>query len=107
MGIKFYKVIITPIAYKEISKIYEYIAEELYATKAAQNLMQKVEKHIQVLRYSPRMYPKIRKIDNLRRRYRRIVINNYIILYTIDEQKKIVFISHMYYGGKNYIDNEF
>lgn len=107
MSIKFYKIIITPIAYREINKIYEYITEELYAGKAAQKLMKRVEKQIQSLKYYPRMYPKIRKIDNLKRRYRRIVINNYVILYTIDEKKKIVFISNMYYGGKNYIDSEF
>lgn len=30
-----YKVIITPTAYKEISKIYDYLVEDLFATKAA------------------------------------------------------------------------
>ena len=38
MDIK-YKVIITPTAYKEINKIYDYISEDLYAEKAAHNLM--------------------------------------------------------------------
>ena len=31
---------------------------------------------------------------------------NYVILYTIDESNDTVFISHMYYGGTNYINNE-
>ena len=34
-----YKVIITPAAFKEINKIYDYILEELYAEKAAKDLM--------------------------------------------------------------------
>ena len=34
-----YKVIITPTALKEINKIYDYILEELYAEKAAKDLM--------------------------------------------------------------------
>ncbi len=38
MDIK-YKVIITPTAYKEINKIYDYISEDLYAKKAAKDLM--------------------------------------------------------------------
>ena len=38
MNIK-YKIIITPTAYKEINKIYNYILEDLYAEKAAKDLM--------------------------------------------------------------------
>ncbi len=34
-----YKVILTPSAYKEINRIYDYILEDLYAEKAAKNLM--------------------------------------------------------------------
>ena len=44
MDIK-YKVIITPTAYKEINRIYDYILIDLYAEKAAKNLMRKVENH--------------------------------------------------------------
>ena len=33
-----------------------------------------------------------------------MVINNYVILYSIDEPEKIVFIAHIYYSGRNYID---
>ncbi|MCI8411748.1 MAG: type II toxin-antitoxin system RelE/ParE family toxin [Clostridia bacterium] len=88
-----------------MNKIYNYINEELYAENAAKNLMKKVEDEVQRLKYSPKIHAKIEKIDELKRNYRKIVINNYIILYTIDEKNHIVFISHMYYGGKNYIYN--
>lgn len=100
-----YKVIITPTAYKEINKIYDYIKEELYAENAAKNLMKKVEEEVQRLKYAPKIHTEIEKEDELKRIYRRIVIKNYIILYTIDEENNVVFISHMYYGGRNYIDN--
>ncbi len=100
-----YKVIITPTAYKEINKIYDYITEELYAENAAKRLMKKVEEEVQRLKYAPQIYTEIEKYDELKRNYRRIVINNYVILYTIDEENKIVFVSHMYYGRRNYIDN--
>ncbi len=100
-----YKVIITPTAYKEINKIYDYITEELCAENAAKRLMEKVEQEVQRLKHAPQIYTKIEKIDELKRNYRRIVINNYTILYTIDEENKTVFVSHMYYGRRNYIDN--
>lgn len=100
-----YKVIITSTAYREINKIYDYITEELYAKNAANDLMEKVEEEVQRLKYAPKIHTEIEKIDELKRYYRRIVIKNYIILYTIDEEKNVVFISHMYYGGRNYIDD--
>ena len=103
MDIK-YKIIITPTAYKEINRIYDYILEDLYAEKAAKNLMRKVEKSIKSLKHSPKMYAEIEKIDELKRKYRRIVIKNFIILYTIDEDNEVVYVSHMFYGGRNYLE---
>lgn len=100
-----YKVIITPTAYKEINEIYDYITEELYAENAAKDLMLKVEKEVQKLKYAPKIHTEIEELDELDRTYRRMIINNYIILYTIDEGKRVIFISHMYYSGRNYIDN--
>lgn len=102
-----YKVIITPTAIKEISRIYEYISENLYAEKAAKNLMKQVEEEVQKLKYAPKIHTKIEKLDELQRSYRRIVIKNYVILYTIDENTEAVYISHMYYAKRNYIDYPF
>lgn len=99
-----YKVIITPTAYKEISKIYDYLVENLFATKAANNLMNKIEHEVQKLKYNPKIYTKIQKFDEVERVYRRLVINNYVILYTIDENSQTVFIAHIYYGGMNYMN---
>lgn len=104
MDIKKYKVIITPTAYNEINNIYDYITINLYAEEAAKNLMKKVEEKIQNLKISPKMYNEIEKIDEVKRTYRRLVINNYVILYTIDENNYTVFVSHMYYGGTNYME---
>lgn len=33
-----------------------------------------------------------------------MIVNNYVILYTINELEKIVYIAHIYYGGRNYLD---
>ncbi len=98
-----YQVIIAPTAFKEINKIYDYIIENLYAEKAAKDLMKQVEIELQRLKYYPKVHTEIQKFNELRRRYRRIVIKNYVILYTIDESKKIVYIAHMYYAKRNYL----
>lgn len=98
-----YKVIITPTAFREMNRIYEYIAEDLYAEKAAKMLMQQVEDAIQKLKYAPEIHTKIEKFDDLKRNYRKIVIKNYEILYAIDKQNKAVYVSHMYYARRNYL----
>ena len=104
MDTKEYKIIITPTAQREMIKIYEYIMDELYNIKASYNLMNLVEDAILELKFQPYVYAKIEKIDELDREYRRITIKNYVILYTIDETENVVYIAHMYYIRKNYLD---
>lgn len=87
----------------EIREIYKYISENLVAKQAARDLMRKMKNTIMDLEESPKLYMKIEKKDRRKREFRRIVIDNYIILYTIDEEKKTVYISHMYYGRRNYL----
>lgn len=47
---------------------------------------------------------KIEKRGRLNREYRKIVIENYVLLYTIIDEDNAILISHMYYEGRNYID---
>lgn len=99
-----YKVIITPTAFKEMNRIYDYILDNLYAEKAAKDLMKQIEKKVQNLKYAHKIHTEIEKNDELQRKYRRIIIKNYIILYTVDDNNKVVFVSHIYYKGKNYLE---
>lgn len=99
-----YEVEFTEECIEEINEIYSYISINLFANKAAKELMKKIKINILNLEQSPRMYTKINGVDRLKRNYRRMVINNYVILYTIDDDKKKVYISHMYYGKINYLD---
>lgn len=98
-----YTVIITDMALKEITDIYTYISERLFATKAAEDLMEKLEKSILRLEFYPDRYAVEYKYSNDRTKYHRIVIDNFLILYSIDCSNKQVYISHMFYGGSNYL----
>lgn len=104
MNTNAYKVVITLIAYKETRKIYNYLTEELYAEKAAENLMKKIEIKIQMLKELPEIYSKVESADKFKRKYRKIIIKNYVILYFIDEKDATVVISHIYYAKSNYIN---
>ena len=89
----------------EIENICNYISVDLNANDAANRLREKVIYNILLFENSPKMFAKIEKIDKVKRKYRKIVIKNYVILYTIDEENKIVYVAHIYYSGRNYIDD--
>lgn len=88
----------------DIDEICKYISDKLKAEKSANRLRIKIKDIVKELSTFPEMYARIDKMDRLKREYRRIPINNYIILYSIDKKKKIIYISHMYYGGRNYLE---
>lgn len=98
-----YEIEFTESARDEIRAVYEYISKSLVNEDAAKKLMRKMKTNIMNLTKSPEIYVKIEKKDRLKRNFRRMVVDNFIVLYTIDEYKKTICISHMYYGKKNYL----
>lgn len=98
-----YEIEFTEDARDEIRDIYEYISKNLVAEEAAKRLMRKMRQSVMDLAESPKIYMKIEKKDKRKREFRRMVIDNFVVLYTIDENKKNIYISHMYYGRKNYL----
>ncbi len=88
----------------EFEEICYYISNELKNINASNRLREKVMYNVLLLENSPKMCTEIEKTDRTERQYRRMVINNYVILYTINEQEKKVYIAHIYYEGRNYLD---
>ncbi len=90
---------------EEFEEICDYISNKLKNIDASNRLREKVIDNVLLLENSPQMYTKIEKIDRTERQYRRMVVNNYVILYTIDELEKIVYVVHIYYSRRNYLDS--
>ena len=99
-----YKVRFTDKCLDDIEEACQYIEEKLKAENAVNRLRTKIKDSIKGLFISPEMYAKIEKFDKVKRDYRRIPIDNYVLLYTIDKENKIVYIAHMYYSGRNYLE---
>lgn len=104
MVINKYKIIFSPTSIKEIDEIYQYISDKLKATKAAKNLINKIEKQVQLLEYYPKIHISIDQTDDKGRVYRRLTAKQYIILYVIDEEVMEVRISHIFYKKSNYLN---
>lgn len=97
-----YRIKFTEQCIEEIENICGYLNEKLKMENASIRLRTQIMKKVKQLINNPEMYITIKKKDRTKRTYRKIVINNYIILYTIDYVEGIVYISHMYYGEQNY-----
>lgn len=104
MDFKKYNVIITPKAYKELIGIYDYIVEEFYAEKTAKDIIRKIIQETQKLQYLPYRHTEIGKKDEQIRRYRKVIVKNYVIIYIIDEKNKTVVILHIYYAKRDYLN---
>jgi mRNA-degrading endonuclease RelE of RelBE toxin-antitoxin system len=87
---------------EELTEIYEYIANVLKEDNIAKNLLNEVNEKVLKLGFMPEIYMKIGKNDRLNRNYHRMIIKNYIVLYTIDYEIKKIYASHIIYGRRNY-----
>ena len=95
---------ITDSAYKDLDDIVTYIAETLFAPVAAARFAEAVEKCYDNLKTQPFMYAAASMPELAGKGYRRAPVNNYLILYNVDEASKIVHIHRIFYGARNYID---
>ncbi len=100
---KSYQIKITEECYEEMEQIYDYIANNLKADNSAYELLKSVRMKILKLGEMPKLYSIINKRNRTQSVYRRMIIKNYVVLYTVDDNEKIVYISHMYFKRKKYL----
>lgn len=97
-----YNIIITDQFVDEFEEICNYISYTLKNIDASNRLIDKVIYKVLLLENSPKMFTKIEN-KKLKRQYRRMVVDNYVVLYTVDEKKRNVYIVHIYYSGRDYL----
>lgn len=96
------KIKLMPEFVRNLEKIHEYIFFELFAPNAADKILEKVDKEIERLENAPFIHVKIETVNDLILEYRKIIVKNYIVLYTIDEDKNEVYVTHIFYSKSNY-----
>ena len=99
-----YEVILTEKAKIELNGIYDYISKALMSEIAARNLYNKVKDSILRLEDFPESCSIIEHYKDNKYQYRKLVINNYLVIYRIDEENKKVYIVRIIYGKRNYIN---
>ncbi|GHV82565.1 translation repressor RelE [Spirochaetia bacterium] len=99
---KAYGLKIMPMAEDDLDGIFDYIANTLEAPIAANRLMAKIEKSIRGLTDAPRTGPKCRDETLDKKGYRKLIVDNYIAFYLINDEEKVVIVMRVIYGRRNY-----
>ena len=97
-----YKVIVTESAEKDIDSIISYIVNELQNKSVALSLIDSIESKYDILAENPYSFEKSRQLALMHRGYRRVVIDNYVLLYLVDDSKYSVTIARVFYGRQDY-----
>lgn len=99
-----YQVKLTPKAHEDLDRIYSYITGELYAPVAANSLLEKIEASIMRLRDFPFAYGLVDDGFLRSKGYRKLIIDNYIAFYVVNEKAKQVIVMRVLYGRRKYQD---
>lgn len=97
-----YNIIWSPNFKRELESIYNYICNKLNAKIIADNLYNQIINQIYSLKYYPERYQKLNiKDENIRR----LIVNNYIIIYKINDIfPDQVYILHIFHNNQNYLN---
>ncbi len=101
---KKYNVIIEKYAQKDLESIYNYICNNLVNKEAAIKLLNKIKEKFDSITLFPKSAPLINNNYVKNKNIRKLLIDNYIAFYEVDDIKNEIRIIRIMYGMQNYID---
>lgn len=96
-----YHIKVTEKADNDIRNIYEYIAYELRSPGNAGNQLNRIEKCIMSLEYMPKRYRLYDREPWKSRGLHLVPIDNYCVLYFVNDENMTVSIMRVMYGGRD------
>ncbi|SDI41327.1 type II toxin-antitoxin system RelE/ParE family toxin [Natribacillus halophilus] len=104
MNSDIFTVKVTPIARTDLDEdeIYNYISSCLHNQPAASDLMHKIETEIMRLQHFPFSCSYVEDKTLRNKGYRKLIVNNYIGLYLVNEVKQEVILLRFLYGKQKY-----
>ena len=96
-----YSLNITDIAEEDILNTVKYIADVLKAPMAANNLLNEIERHEEILENTPNIYPFVPDEYLAEKGIKFTMVKNYLMFYRINENDKIVTVIRFLYGRRD------
>ncbi len=100
-----YEVVTTNQADTDLRSIYEHIAFELLAPENAEGQLNRLEENILSLENFPEKFREYRKEPWHSRGLRVMPVDNYLVFYIPDKERKLVTVIRVMYGGRD-VDNQ-
>lgn len=96
-----YKVKVSPRAIRELDSIYEYIAKEKLTPENAKGQADRIKTAILSLDTFPQSHQERNAGRYAGKGYRQLLIDNYIVIFRIDDVCKMVYVITIQYQGRN------
>lgn len=96
-----YKIIFSENASDDLNEIHDYISYKLRSPRNAQAQIERIIKEIRSLDQMPERYRRYDKAAWNNRNIRLFSVDNYCIVYTPDNEQRVVTILHIVYGGRD------
>ena len=97
-----YLVNITDIAEEKILATVRYISNELKAPIAANNLLDEIERHEEILGKTPNIFPNVPDEFLATKGIKFAIIKKYLMFFTVDEGEKVVNVIRFMYGRRDW-----
>ena len=104
MSEEIYRLKFTPKASEDLEQIYIYISQKLFSEVAADNLLEKIENSVMQLECFPYSCSYVSDDALKSKGYRKLIVDNYIVFYLVNEMEKQVVIMRILYGAQAYQD---
>lgn len=96
-----YNVKLNPRAFRDIDDIYVYIALEKLSPENAKGQTDRIRAALKTLEVFPQSHQERNVGRYAGKKYRQLIINNYVAIFRIDEDTKTVHVVTVQYQGRN------
>lgn len=97
-----YRLEYLPMARQDMTDIARYISHELDNPEVAERLAMEMIEAADKLTDFPYANPAYHPVRPLKQEYRRLLVQNYIMFYCVDEAKKLITIMRVIYARRDY-----
>jgi addiction module RelE/StbE family toxin len=101
--VKGYKVLMTQPAIDDLQSIASYIANELREPSIAINLLNRIKEAVMSLSEMPARHSLVSDENLAIQKIRKILVDNYIVFYTVSEQDVTVTVIRILYGRRDWV----
>lgn len=98
-----YKIEVSEPAENDLRDIVRYIFAQLSAPMTAMKMMDTIEQAIASLANMPQKCPLVRDERLAAMGYRKLIIKNYVVFFTIDEKAKVVDVERILYARRDWL----